>query len=266
MSRQVDLGQIVPNIQVGTTTTGSPSSQASVENVGTDLNPILNFTIPKGDAGAIKMIIVQELPQTGQEDTIYLVPLETPESQENKYAEYVYIDNAWELLGKIGIEVDLTDYYTKIETNSLLDNKVGFTDYATNQTGGVIKKTSSYGYDVNSSGYMYCLEKSYSDYGSYSSAGFISKGTLENVITGKGLVSNTDYATDTTSGVVITSSSNGIGTTGAGNLYAREYAYSQYQTKGNAMFISKGTLENVLTERIGDIQTLLDNLNTGSGV
>ena len=51
MSRQVDLGQIVPNIQVGTTTTGSPSTPASVENVGTDLNPILNFTVPKGDVG-----------------------------------------------------------------------------------------------------------------------------------------------------------------------------------------------------------------------
>lgn len=83
----------------------------------------VNLKGDKGDAGAIKMIIVQELPETGQEDTIYLVPLEEPESQENRYAEYVYINNAWELLGKIGIEVDLTDYYTKTETNNLLDNK-----------------------------------------------------------------------------------------------------------------------------------------------
>lgn len=51
MSREVDLGQIVPNIQVGTTTTGLPSTPASVENAGTDLNPILNFTVPKGDVG-----------------------------------------------------------------------------------------------------------------------------------------------------------------------------------------------------------------------
>lgn len=77
----------------------------------------------KGEPGAIQMIIVNELPQTGQENTIYLVPLETPESQENRYAEYVYINDTWELLGKIGIQVDLTDYYTKQETNNLLDNK-----------------------------------------------------------------------------------------------------------------------------------------------
>ena len=77
----------------------------------------------KGDAGAIKMLIVNELPTTGEQDTIYLVPLEEPESQENRYAEYVYINNAWELLGKIGIEVSLDDYYTKTETNNLLNTK-----------------------------------------------------------------------------------------------------------------------------------------------
>lgn len=121
MSRQVDLGQIVPNIQIGTTTTGSPGTPASVVNVGTDLNPIFNFTIPKGDAGAIKMQITNVLPETGSDDTIYLVPLEEPESQENRYAEYVWVDNNWELLGKIGIQVDLTDY----ATIDYVDNLVG---------------------------------------------------------------------------------------------------------------------------------------------
>ena len=52
MARTVNLGQIVPNIQIGETTTTSPSSSASVVNVGTELNPILNFSIPKGDTGA----------------------------------------------------------------------------------------------------------------------------------------------------------------------------------------------------------------------
>lgn len=150
MSRKVNLGQIVPNIQIGTTTTGVPGSSASVENVGTTLNPILNFTIPKGEPGAIQMIIVNELPQTGQEDTIYLVPLATPESQENRYAEYVYVNNNWELLGKIGIQVDLSDYYTKQETNTLLNGKVDnstLNDYYTKTRtdellGGKVDKTT----------------------------------------------------------------------------------------------------------------------------
>jgi len=157
MSRQVNLGQIVPNIQIGTTTTGSPSSSAIVENVGTSLNPILNFTIPKGEAGAIKFEIVEQLPTTGiKEDTIYLVPYATLVVQElpttgtphtiyivestnkryvyesnqwieitsdNKYIEYIYVNGQWEELGGIGVDVDLSDYYTKSETNTLLSGK-----------------------------------------------------------------------------------------------------------------------------------------------
>lgn len=38
-------------MEVGTTTTGEPGTDASVENVGTPENAILNFTIPKGDKG-----------------------------------------------------------------------------------------------------------------------------------------------------------------------------------------------------------------------
>ena len=118
MSRQVNLGQIVPNIQIGTTTTGLPNTQASVENVGTSLNPILNFTIPKGDAGAIKMLIVNELPSVGADDTIYLVPLETPDVQGNNYAEYIYVNGAWELLGKIGVSVEI-DSITNQEIDAM---------------------------------------------------------------------------------------------------------------------------------------------------
>ena len=76
----------------------------------------------KGDAGAIKMLVVDALPQTGADDTIYLVPI-TPDTTGNNYAEYIYINGAWELLGKIGVQVDLTGYYTKEETNTLLSGK-----------------------------------------------------------------------------------------------------------------------------------------------
>ena len=118
-----NLGQVVPNIQIGSTTTGNPGTNARVVNVGTDLNPILEFTIPQGEPGAIKVQIVNELPQTGSSDTIYLVPLEHPDIQGNNYAEYIWVNGQYELLGKIGIQVDLTDYYTKTETNNLLATK-----------------------------------------------------------------------------------------------------------------------------------------------
>ena len=74
----------------------------------------------KGDAGAIKMQIVQVLPETGSDDTIYLVPLEEPDVQGNNYAEYIYVNGEWELLGKIGVQVDLTDYATIEYVDSLV--------------------------------------------------------------------------------------------------------------------------------------------------
>ena len=231
-----DLGQVAPNIQIGTTTTGTPSTQASVVNVGTDLNPILNFTIPKGEAGAIKFEIVQQLPtQDIKEDTIYLVPyaIETVEelpstgtihtiyivsstnkryiyesgqwieiASDNRYIEYIYVNNQWEELGGINVDIDLSDYYTKTETNTLLNDKVGFTDYASDSTGGVIKIGANYGTSITSGGIL--------------------RGTTK--------------------------------------------TYAQYENADNLTLISKITLENVLTNRIGNIQTLLDNLNTGSGV
>lgn len=83
----------------------------------------VNLKGDTGEPGQIEFIVVTELPQTGREGTIYLVPLETPDLQENNYAEYIWVNNSWELLGKIGVHVDLTNYYTKQETNSLLDNK-----------------------------------------------------------------------------------------------------------------------------------------------
>ena len=39
-------------ITIGTTTTGNPGTNASVTNVGTNENAILNFTIPAGATGA----------------------------------------------------------------------------------------------------------------------------------------------------------------------------------------------------------------------
>lgn len=123
MSRQVNLGQIVPNIRIGNTTTTSPGTNANVENVGTELNPILNFYIPKGEPGAINLLIVNELPQVGRSDTLYFVPKEDAETSD-LYDEYVWIDNKWELIGEKQITIDLSDYYTKQEVNNLIPTQL----------------------------------------------------------------------------------------------------------------------------------------------
>lgn len=196
------------------------------------------------------MQIVDQLPPTGSDDTIYLVPI-TPDVTGNNYAEYVYINGQWELLGKIGVQVDLTDY-------------VKNTDYAISSKGGVIKTGN--GLQVwSNSGVPYASEITYANYGNQGANTFIGKATLENVITGKGLVSNTDYASSN-GGVIKVSAGQGTATNSSGYLIGQTRTYTQYQSDANTLFVCKGTLENVLNARIGDIQTLLDNLNNGGGV
>ena len=309
----------------------------------------VNLKGDKGDAGAIKMQIVQVLPQTGSEDTIYLVPYDEitveelpatglPETiyvvsstnkryeykgnqwveigSDNKYKEYVWINNDWEQIGAIGIDVDLTDYvkntdyassnkggviktgfglqtlegtiagetYTyndyqnwrdllvvdKGTLENVINGKglVSNTDYATDSKGGVFKTSGDYGAAVTGVGRLCGITKTYSDYSSGNNALLVSKGTLENVITGKGLVSNTSWANDTTGGVLkVDNANNGVFLdANVHKLMPNVIDYTTYGNKGGYYFISKGTLENVLTARIGDIQTLLDNLNNGGGV
>ena len=58
---------------------------------------------------------------------IYLLPKED-EEESNIYDEYIYIENIseWEKIGST--EVNLENYYTKDETDNLLDNKQDFSE------------------------------------------------------------------------------------------------------------------------------------------
>lgn len=74
-------------------------------------------------------------------------------------------------------------------------------------------------------------------------------------------VKNTDYATNDKGGVIKIGSF-GLGiNSNSGRPYAQVINYSNYKNADNATFIGKGTLENVLNARIGDINTVLDSIN-----
>ena len=75
---------------------------------------------PQGSPGAVKMQVVDTLPETGETDTIYLVKKDNP-GEQNLYDEYVYTDTGWEHIGDTS--VDLSNYYTKEETDEKLDGK-----------------------------------------------------------------------------------------------------------------------------------------------
>lgn len=73
-----------------------------------------------GEPGAVKMQVVDTLPETGETDTIYLVKKDNP-GEQNLYDEYVYTDTGWEHIGDTS--VDLSNYYTKEESDTKLNEK-----------------------------------------------------------------------------------------------------------------------------------------------
>lgn len=157
----------------GNTGETGPQGEQGIQGIQGETGP----QGPKGDAGQIRFIVVNSLPtQNIDINAIYLLATQQTETG-NIYAEYIYVNNQWEKLGETPIEVDLTDY-------------VKNTDYASIYNGGVIKGNMN-GFGVDSKGNVYPAVRDYTTYQSISEKQFISKGTLENVITGKELVNKT---------------------------------------------------------------------------
>lgn len=80
----------------------------------TEVNNLISV-IPKFAISVVNSLPTQDISTT----TIYLVP-STSETTD-MYKEYIYVNNAWELLGIQ--KADLTNYYTKTETDTLLSGK-----------------------------------------------------------------------------------------------------------------------------------------------
>ena len=83
-------------------------------------------------AGALHRQIVASLPTTDIDpNTIYMI-LSGTSATENVYNEYMYVNNAWELIGTSA--TDLTNYYTKAEVDGKLLLKASASDL-TSHTG-----------------------------------------------------------------------------------------------------------------------------------
>ena len=71
-----------------------------------------------GSTVGVTIEIVQELPTVGQTNVIYFLPTETA----NVYSQYIYTANdGWVLIGSTS--VDLSNYYTKGQVDTLLNGK-----------------------------------------------------------------------------------------------------------------------------------------------
>lgn len=69
-------------VQVGTTTTGEPGTQASVENVGTSSAAILNFTIPRGAGDYAKIRVINRTTASQKLTVFYVNENNIPQSVE----------------------------------------------------------------------------------------------------------------------------------------------------------------------------------------
>lgn len=65
---------------------------------------------------------VDALPETGEDNIIYLVKNEESTETQNVYDEYLWINGAFEKL-KSTDKIDLSDYYTKSQADTLLAAK-----------------------------------------------------------------------------------------------------------------------------------------------
>lgn len=92
-------------------------------------------------AGALHREIVASLPTTDiNPNTIYMI-LSGTSATENVYNEYMYVNNAWELIGTSA--TDLTNYYTKGDVDGLLLLKANASDLTSHTGDTTIHVTAS---------------------------------------------------------------------------------------------------------------------------
>ena len=170
-------------------------------------------------------------------------------------------------LGRTEIEIEYVEDLSMAIPTSVTDltdgaDYVKFTDFGTTEKAGTIKSANSMVINSNT-GAATASVRTYAQYESAGDSHFIGKGTLENVITGKGLVSNVDYAGNNTAGVVKWADIYFTNVNNVGQLQAKTKTYEQYTDASDSAFIGKGTLENVLTGKgyttfSGDYDDLTD--------
>lgn len=97
-----------------------------------------------------KIEIVDTLPVTDIDThTIYFVPIDGGDEENDSYYEYIYLNNKWELVGNT--ELDLSNYMTRAEIAEYVAEHAYVLIPATNSTlGGVIIDTETI--DLDSTG------------------------------------------------------------------------------------------------------------------
>ena len=89
---------------------------------------------------------VDALPETGEDNIIYLVKNDESTETQNVYDEYLWINGAFEKL-KSTDKIDLSDYYTKSQADTLLaakQDKLVFDDVPTQGSNNAVTSGTVY--------------------------------------------------------------------------------------------------------------------------
>lgn len=98
--------------KVTATSTNVPNSAAVYSFVTSAIAGVSGFSAA----------IVDELPESGNSSTMYLVKKSTSDDDNNVYDEYFYINEAWELIGSTAM--DLSDYVKTSDLRPLTNEEI----------------------------------------------------------------------------------------------------------------------------------------------
>ena len=119
LNSKADSSSVYTKTQIDTKL-NSKADSSSLANYYTKSETYTKDEVDSLVEAKVAFQVVDALPTTGETAIIYLVPLADPETQ-NIYDEYMWIGGAWEHIGST--KTDLSDYYTKEETDAKLDTK-----------------------------------------------------------------------------------------------------------------------------------------------
>ena len=173
-----DLSVYATTTQLGNETTARENADIGLQG---QIDAITSSTDVKDIVGTYTDLQNYDTQHLGNNDIIKVLQ-DSTHNEAMTYYRWIKASSTWQYIGQEG------PYYTKSEIDTTLQPYVKNTDYATTSKGGVIKYSNTYNtYVSDSDGTLQCLNLQYNSYQSKGNFCFISKGTLENVITGKDL-------------------------------------------------------------------------------
>ena len=180
LSGTPDLSVYATNTALGNETTARENADIGLQG---QIDAITSSSDVKDIVGTYTDLENYDTTTLGNDDIIKVLQ-DSTHNNAMTYYRWLKGTSTWQYIGQEG------PYYTKSEIDTTLLPYVKNTDYAADNIYGVIKGTSSNQFYLYNGG-PYAGTINYTNYLNTGNGIFISKGTLENVITGKQLVNQT---------------------------------------------------------------------------